>query len=99
MITANLHFKATKMIKKQYDDTELEYYGLTEEDLEKIKSEKTYTLEEIEKADIIQDMIEKLFWVKLTDTDFLLDLYNKLNLYVYNKINQTSWQKKKIVSL
>ena len=87
------------MIKKQYDDTELEYYGLTEEDLEKIKSEKTYTLEEIEKADIIQDMIEKLFWVKLTDTDFLLDLYNKLNLYVYNKINQTSWQKKKIVSL
>jgi len=27
------------MSKKQYDDTELEYYGLTEEDLEKIKNE------------------------------------------------------------
>jgi hypothetical protein len=57
----NLHIKLTKMPKKQYDDAELEYYGLTEEDLEKIKSEKTYTLEEVEKADIIQDMIEKLF--------------------------------------
>jgi len=86
------------MSKKQYDDTELEYYGLTEEDLEKIKNEKTYTLEEVEKADIIQDMIEKLFWIEITDTDFLLDLYNKLNLDVYNKINQTSWQKKKTVA-
>jgi hypothetical protein len=45
--------------------------------LEKIKSEKTYTLEEMEKADIIQDVIEKLFWIKITDTDFLLDLYNR----------------------
>ena len=64
------------MSKKQYDDTELEYYGLTEEDLEKIKNEKTYTLEEVENSLKMQWMIEDMFWVKITDTDVLLDLYN-----------------------
>ena len=57
----NLSTKLTKMSKKQYDDTELEYYGLTEKDLEKIKREKTYTLEEVENSLKMQWMIEDMF--------------------------------------
>ena len=88
----NLPAKTIKMPKKQYDDTELEYYGLTEEDLEKIKSEKTYTLEEVENSLKMQWMIEDMFWVKITDTDVLLDLYNRFSKNVQNYIWKESKQ-------
>ena len=80
------------MPKKQYDDTELEYYGLTEEDLQKIKNEKTYTLEEVENSLKMQWMIEDMFWVKITDTDVLLDLYNRFSKNVQSCIWKESQQ-------
>jgi hypothetical protein len=60
--------------------------------LEKIKSEKTYTLEEVENSLKMQWMIEDMFWVKITDTDVLLDLYNRFSKNVQNYIWKESKQ-------
>ena len=64
------------MSKKQYDDTELEYYGLTEEDLEKIKSEWDFI-----DGDIMLDALKlsSMFytlWYEL-DLDDILELLEK----------------------
>ena len=50
--------KKKKDDKKQIDDTMLEWYGLTEEDIEKIKSEKD------EIGDIEHDILLKAFKIK-----------------------------------
>ena len=64
------------MSKKQYDDTELEYYGLTEEDLEKIKNEWDFIDgEDFHKAMKIVEVAYYL-WVDV-DIDNALDLIEK----------------------
>ena len=64
------------MSKKQYDDTELEYYGLTEEDLEKIRNEWDFI-----DGDIMLDALKlsSMFyalWYEL-DLDDILKLLEK----------------------
>ncbi len=84
--------------KKKYDDTDLEWYGLTEEDIENIKNEEDeYTLEEVEKSLKIQWFIEDLFGTKITDTDFLLSLYNIIFSNVQSSVKKESWQTSKII--
>jgi len=78
--------------KKQLDDTKLEYYWLNEEDIENLKSEKIYTLEEVEKADRMQEVLEQLFFIKNKnfDIDVLLDLYDKIYVDVQSIFNKAS---------
>ena len=83
--------------RKQIDDTDLAWYGLTEEDIERIKKEKMYTLEEVEKSLKVQWFIEDVFGIKVTDTDFLLDLYDMIFSNVQSNIKKRSRQASKTV--
>ena len=89
--------KKKKDNKKQIDDTMLEWYNLTDEDIEKIKNDEEYTLEELEKSLKVQWFIEDTFGIKITDTDFLLNLYNTIFSNVQSNLKKTSRQASKIV--
>ncbi len=54
--------------KKQIDDTMLEYYCFTDEDIEKIKNERTYSSEEVDKILYIRDLFAKQ-WIYIDDFD------------------------------
>ena len=45
--------------RKELDDTDLAWYGLTEADIEKIKAEETYTSEEVDKLLYIRDLFAR----------------------------------------
>jgi len=80
----SLDIKKLKMVeKKQIDDTMLEYYGLTEEDLEKIKNEEDeigpVNSKEMLLAAEIAEMFYLRFWVDL-DLDEIILLIRKNNL-------------------
>ena len=71
--------------KKQIDDTMLEYYGFTDEDIEKIKNEWTYSSEEVDKILYIRDLFAKQ-WIYIYIDDF--DKFEEIvkDLEMYNEI-------------
>lgn len=56
-----------------------------------------YTLEEVEKSLKVQWFIEDVFGIKVTDTDFLLDLYDMIFSNVQSNIKKRSRQASKTV--
>ena len=88
------------MSAKKYDDTTLEYYGLTKEDIEEMRKWPFFSLEEIEKADKMQEILENFFDIKNInlDTEILLGLYNKIFSDVQSIIVKASRQEKKEIT-
>jgi len=78
------------------NDQQLEWYWLTKQDLEKIKKEKEYSLNEVKKSLKMQWLLEDLFGVKITDTDLLLALYDLLYVNVQRNIKEKGWQISKV---
>ena len=63
---------------------------ISKEELSKLKKWKEYTLDEVEKSLKVQWFIEDLFWVKIVDTDFLLNLYKLIFSNVQNNLKKAS---------
>ena len=66
--------------KKKYDDTDLAWYGLTEEDIEKIKLEETYTSEEVDKLLYIRNLFARQ-WICIDDFDKFEEIVKGLEMY------------------
>jgi len=66
--------------KKQLDDTKLEYYWLNEEDIENLKSEKTYSSEEVDKMLYIRDLLAKV-GIYVDDFDKFEKIIEGLEMY------------------
>jgi len=66
--------------RKELDDTDLAWYGLTEEDIEKIKEKKTYTSEEVDKILYVRDLFAKQ-WIYIDDFDKFEKILEGLEMY------------------
>ena len=79
------------MLKKKNQDLDI-----TKKELKEFKKEEEYTLEDVEKSLKVQWFIEDLFGVKITDTDFLLNLYDLVFSNVQSNLKKNSRQVSKI---
>ena len=90
----------TEQKKKQLDDTDLEWYGLTDEDIERIKNEKDeigdVNSKELLLATEIAEMFYLRFWIDLNIDDIIL-LIRKTKL-VKKSFNAMSYKDEKIYS-
>ena len=66
--------------RKELDDTDLAWYGLTEEDIEKIKAEETYTSEEVDKLLYIRDLFARQ-WIYIDDFEKFEEIVKGLEMY------------------
>ena len=66
--------------RKELDDTDLAWYGLTEEEIERIKAEKTYSSEEVDKILYLRDLFVKV-WIDIDDFDKFEEIVKGLEMY------------------
>jgi len=83
--------------RKQIDDTDLAWYGLTEEDIEKIKEEKDeigdVDSKELLLASEIAEMFYLRFWTELNLDEIILLIRRKKLLNKYFMVNQNRNEK------
>ena len=66
--------------RKELDDTDLAWYGLTEKDIEKIKAEETYTSEDVDKLLYIRNLFARQ-WIYIDDFDKFEEIVKGLEMY------------------
>jgi len=66
--------------EKVIDDTSLEWYGLTEEEIKEMEKGKMYTSEEVDKILYLRDLFARV-WIYVDDFDKFEQILEGLEMY------------------